>query len=282
MKTIGFLTIVSQHFMRICAVGITALTCTGGANAGPSAVSGATEWTQLANNAELLNMVGLQGETLAKNAQILTAELTQVKTQIDTYMTILRNTAQLPESFMREAMEPILKLRAIAQEVGGIAKDGASLDKFLRSDLFTDPLFDKTALTQAATSERYDEWSETWAKTLETSLRSAGLTQEDVASEGAVLDKISARIGKEGGHMQALQLANELSGSLARQMNQLRSITATQSEQTAVAWGRVLSDMDRKEAADRALEKATQSTLNSIQSQGGNYRSVHEILGIGQ
>ena len=252
------------------------------AGAGGAVTGGATEWTQLLNNAELASLVGVEGQNLAKNAQILTAELEQVRTQINTYQTILRNTVRLSDSFLRQAMEPLNKLRGIASEVQGLAKDGASLDRFLRSDLMQDPLFQREVLTEARMAERYDAWQQEWAGAVETSLRASNLTLDDVAEEGALIDTISRRVGSEGGHMQALQVGNELSASLARQMNQLRTLTATQAQQTSVAWGRILADMDRREAAQREHEVQIKETLDSARGQEGQFRPIHEILGIGQ
>ena len=262
----------------LCAVGIT----TSPAGAGGAATGGATEWTQLLNNVQLGKLVGVEGQNLAKNAQILTAELNQLRTQINTYQTILRNTAKLSDSFLRKAMEPISKLRGIASEVQGLAKDGASLDRFLRSDMIQYPLFQGEALNEAQVAERYDAWQQQWAGAVETSLRASNLTLDDVADEATLIDTISRRVGSEGGHMQALQVANELSGSLARQMNQLRTLTATQARQTSVAWGRVLSDMDRREAAQRQHEVEIKETLDGFKAQEGQFRPIHEILGIGQ
>ena len=164
----------------------------------------------------------------------------------------------------------------------GLAKDGASLDRFLRSDLIRDPLFRREALNEARLAERYDTWQQQWAGAVETALRNADLTLDDVGEEAALIDTISTRLGAEGGHMQALQVGNELSASLARQMNQLRSLTATQAQQTSVAWGRILADMDRKEAAQRQHEVEIKETLDGFKAQQDQFRPIHEILGIGQ
>lgn len=250
--------------------------------AGGAVTGGSTEWTQLLNNVQLVNLVGVEGQNLAKNAQILTAELNQLRTQINTYQTILRNTAKLSDSFLRQAMEPLTKLQGISSEVQGLAKDGASLDRFLRSDLMQDPLFQREVLNEARLAERYDAWQQQWAGAVETALRNSDLTLDDVADEAALIDTISRRVGSEGGHMQALQVANELSGSLARQMNQLRSLTATQAQQTSVAWGRILADMDRREAAQRQHEVEIKETLDGFKAQEDQFRPIHEILGIGQ
>lgn len=257
-----------------------ALVCPTLSIAGP-ATGGATEWTQLANNAQLAKVVGLEGESLAKTSQILTAEVDQLRTQIETYQTILRNTEKLSDSFLRQAIEPIAKLQEVSQQVQGLARDGAALDTFLRSSLVSDPLYNKEELNEARLSERYDLWQEQWGGALETSLRASNLTLEDVASEGELIDTITKRFGGEEGHMQALQVANELSGSLARQMNQLRQLTATQSQQTSVAWGRVLADMDQEEAEARRFEQEINQSIDNIDGQAGQGRSIHEILGIG-
>ena len=243
------------------------------------AVTGvASEWTQLMNNAELAQIVGLEGSILAVESEQLLTQARQLQTQMEVYQVMLRNIKSLPEQHLRSALGGVMRLRDVAQQAGAIAQSGADLDSFLRSDLITDPMFERRGLDQAQTGESYTAWNNRWHQSMETGLRGAGLTLEDVESEARVIDSITERFGSETGQMQVLQGANQLAGSMVRQLNDLRGLTATQSETVTVAWGRVLSDMDRTEAGQRLHEREVHETLEQLDSVQG--RSLNEIFRI--
>ena len=262
--------------MRTCAL-ILAFATPQMATAG--GVTGvASEWTQLMNNVELAQIVGLEGSILAKESEQLLTQINQLKTQMEAYQVMLRNIKSLPEQHLKSALGGVMRLRDIAQEAGAIAQSGRSLDSFLRSDLITDPLFERRGLDQAQAGESYSAWNNRWNHSMEAGLRGAGLTLEDVESEGGLIDRITDRFGSEAGQMQVLQGANQIAASMARQINDLRALTATQSETVTVAWGRVLSDMDRTEAGRRLHEREVHETLEQLDTVKG--RSLNEIFGI--
>lgn len=230
----------------------------------------AKEWTQELNNIELGTIAGLESRLLDVETDSLLKQTQQLATQIRSYEIMLRNIKQLPEQHLRAAMGPILRLRGIARSAGAVAQSGQALDRFLRSGLVTDPLYERDGLDRARIAERYDDWQGQWQAGLQTALGAAGATMEDVETEAELVDLVTRRFGSEEGQLQVLQGANQLAASMARQLNGLRGITAAQVEQTGIAWGRVLADMDRKEAAERAHEREVHETIEALDAvQGG-------------
>ena len=221
------------------------------APAGGGLGGNATEWTQLLNNAELARILSVESESLATETESLAAETRQLQTQLQALEIMRRNVRVLPDRHVGDVVAPVLRLRRIAGQAGSLAADGSGLDAFLRSDMVTDPLYDRRGLERARLSESYDGWSGRWRASMETNLRQSGLTLEDVETEAGIIDRIQARMGTEAGQMQVLQGGNLVAASMARQLNDLRRIAATQSEQTSVAWARRLDEMDRREAAAR-------------------------------
>ncbi|MYE12226.1 MAG: hypothetical protein F4X99_11340 [Gammaproteobacteria bacterium] len=241
----------------------------------------ATEWTQLANNAELGRLLGIETRSLHTETRSLAAETRQLQTQLQALEIMRRNVRVLPDHALGNVIEPITRLHRVARQAGSLAGNGRSLDMFLRSDLIKDPLYDRRGLDRANLAADYDEWSGRWNASMETNLRQTGFTLDDVESEARLIDRIQSRMGTEEGQMQVLQGGNLVAASMARQLNDLRRITATQSEQTSIAWARRLDEMDRREAAERGHRQEIEETRQRLRNSGGG-RSLNEIFGVGQ
>ncbi|MBF9051910.1 hypothetical protein GTA62_18500 [Roseobacter sp. HKCCD9010] len=240
----------------------------------------ATEWTQILNYLELASIARLESRSLATEVESLATEAQQLHTQIDSYRLMRRNIEQLPEQMLGDVLSPILRLREIGDEVGGLVQSGVQLDEFLRSDLITDPHFERRGLDRIDIATSYTDWNNRWNAALETNLRQSQFSLDAVENEANLIDAVQSRFGSEVGQMQVLQGANLMAASMARQLNDLRTLTATQAEQTAIAWSRVLGDLDRQEAAERLQEREVHETLESLRDAGGG-RSLNEIFGIG-
>ena len=238
----------------------------------------ATEWTQLANNAELANLTSLEASHLTVSSETLATEVEQLQTQILAYRNMVQNTERLPGSFHRQSLDPVLDLRRLYIQAGALAGSGRQLDMFLRSGLIQDPLFEQDVYSRNNYGERYTDWQDRWSSTLTASLQQSGMTIEDVETEARLLDALAARADQADGNLQALEVANELAGSLARQVLDLRALTASQAETTAIAWSRVLAEQDVKRAIDRRFHETLEIGRQRISPGMG----MHELLGIGQ
>ena len=265
------------HALLCAALTVTALP----AASGGGVTGAATEWTQLLNNAELGSILSVETRSLHTETRSLQAELEQVRTQLEALGIMQRNIRQLPEQHLSSVIDPVLKLARIASEASSISHSGSQIDSFLRSDLITDPLFERRGLDRTRTGENYTEWNRHWQSAVETNLQQTGLTLEDARNEAMLLDAIQSRFGSEVGQVQVLQGANQIAASLARQMNDLRRITATQSEQVAIAWSRKLAEMDEQEALERATEQEMLQTIQTLDNapQG---RTLNDIFGVGE
>ena len=122
--------------------------------------------------------------------------------------------------------------------------------------------------------ERYDAWQERTDSALHSVLRTARLTLEDVAKEADLLDVIQNQGKSASGQMQAIQVGNELTASVARQLGKLSTITAAQSEQTSLFQARWLAQMDAEEADRRETVENSENILN----QAGN-QDAQELIG---
>ena len=241
----------------------------------------ATEWTQLLNNAELGKILSIESRSLHTETRSLAAETRQLQTQLQALEIMRRNVRVLPDHAIGNVIEPVTRLNRIARQAGGLAIDGRNLDTFLRSDLIRDPRYDRRGLDRANLSASYDAWTTQWNGSMETNLRQSGFTLEDVETEARLIDRIQSRMGTEEGQMQVLQGGNLVAASMARQLNDLRRITATQSEQTSIAWGRQLDAMDRREAAERERQREIEQSRERLRN-APRGRSLNEIWRVGE
>ena len=163
-------------------------------------------------------------------------------------------------------------------EAGSLAGSGRELDAFLRSGLIEDPRFEASAYEETDYQERYADWQDRWTSTLSSSLQQAGLTLDDVETEAALIDRMAERADQADGNLQALEVANELSGSLARQMLDLRALQAAQAERTAIAWARILDEKD----VQRAMDRRHLETLETDRARVSEGTGIHQLLGLDQ
>ena len=238
----------------------------------------ATEWTQLLNNAELANLSALEASHLSVSSETLATEVEQLRNLILAYRNMEQNTEVMPGSFHRKSAAAILDLRRMYLEAGSLAGSGQELDAFLRSGLIEDPGFEAEAYEATDYQERYADWQDRWTSTLSSSLQQAGLTLNDVETEAALIDRMASRADQADGNLQALEVANELSGSLARQMLDLRALQAAQAEKTAIAWARILDEKD----IQRAMDRRHLETLGTDRARVSEGTGIHQLLGLDQ
>ena len=236
----------------------------------------ATEWTQLLNNAELAHLSSLEASHLSVASETLSTEVEQLRNLILAYRNMEQNTEKLPGSFHRKSAAAILNIRRMYLEAGSLAGSGRELDAFLRSGLIEDPGFEAETYEKTDYQERYAAWQDRWTSTLSSSLQQAGLTLDDVETEAALIDRMAERADQADGNLQALEVANELSGSLARQMLDLRALQAAQAEKTAIAWARILDEKD----IQRAMDRRHLETLETDRARVSEGTGIHQLLGL--
>ena len=211
----------------------------------------ATEWTQLANNGELIALVAKETESVALNSEQLLTQVETLKTQLLAYQNMITNTLNLPQTVWRDVEGSLKELHGVMSEAKSLAFDGAKLDNILKSELILDPIYKASGLSKGEFQGRYDQWGELSNSALTAALSAARMTIKDVETETETISKIQDQGKSVKGQVEAIQVGNELAASVAHQLTKLRSITATQNEQTSVFQGRWLAQMDATEAHTR-------------------------------
>ena len=218
-------------------------------------IGGSTEITQLLNNAELVSLVGLETEVLSTNTRQLVTQANLLRTQLQAYQNMLRNTRNLPDTIWGDAVTSLTQLRGVMASANSVAADGAALDTLMTGRLVADPLYQASPLSRGEFNSRYAEWGNLSRNALNASLGTARMTVDDVDSEAEIIARIAQQGQTVQGQVEALQVGNELASSIAKQLAQLRILTATQNEQTSIFQARWEAERDRAEAARRETSR---------------------------
>jgi len=192
----------------------------------------ATEWTQLANNLQLVSSYIRLGE--------------QLQQQIKMVLDMTKNSQILPSQVFGSISTDIARLASIVQGGQALAYSMANLDAEFRTR------FRGYGYNSRAWYTDYRTWSQTSLDTTLGTLRAAGLKGQQLQSEQAVLDRLRIMAQSSDGRMQALQVANQIAEQQVQQTMKLRQLMLAdlQSKQAFQA-----AQMQRQAATEAASEQ---------------------------
>jgi P-type conjugative transfer protein TrbJ len=188
----------------------------------------ATEFTQIANNTELISLVGKSAEQVNNQITQINQLAEQIQNQLRIYENMLQNTAQLPEHIWGQVENDLKQLQSIAAQGQGIAFSMGNVDDVLgeRFQSFSDF---KTALpNNESFSSTYQTWSTTNRDTIAGTLRAANLTAEQFSSEESTMSSLRSMSETADGQMKALQVGHEIAAQEVGQLQKLRGLVSQQ------------------------------------------------------
>ena len=204
------------------------------ARAGAFGVDVATEFTQTLNNLELLVISSIEQSILAQEVIQVANQVTMIEGQIRDYVNQIENTVGVVEQKWGDVTERFRRLRSAYEKAGSLVAKAKNIDVRLKDAFSGDSLYDGSFLSQLKFGRHYDEWVDATRDTVDTALSAAAVTMEDVNNEADLLVELEEMSKTAVGRQQALEVGNQLAGSLARQMGQLRGLVAAQTESMAV------------------------------------------------
>lgn len=225
-----------------------------------AATGGATEWTQLLNNAQLLEQSGQGVEQIANQAQQISHQVTQIQNQLDQYRTMLQNLEKLPDNIWGQAQNDLNRLRQLTQQGDGIAFSMGSLDDVLKQRFPSFPDFASGVDSGQDFSQSYENWSQTNRDTIGGTLAQAGLTAQQFDTEQGTMKQLQQQSQSAVGQMQALQVGHSIASQQVDQMQKLRGLIAQQSTMMGT-WYQ--SEQAAKDLAQQRRENFFESTKPS-------------------
>lgn len=222
------------------------------ANGGPARAGGATgaatEWTQLANNAELINLLGKSGVQIENQVKQISQLAEQIQNQLKIYDNMLQNTARLPDHAWGKIEADLRRLQKIVDSGRGISFSMGNADDVLRQRFASYADF-KTGLPDGQSfSERYQTWSDTNRDTITSTLRAANLTAEQFSSEEATMRSLRSLSETSDGQMKALQVGHQIAAEQVGQIQKLRGLVSQQMTMMATWYQSDQTDRDLAQA----------------------------------
>lgn len=220
---------ISRRALMTAIAGFTPLALTTKAHAG--ILGGfATEWTQLANNLQLISTYIRQGQELQQKI-LMVADMA-------------KHTAQLPFQIFGPIMNDIAGLHAIVQNGRALAYSMGNLDAEFRNR------FRGFGYNANAWYTQYRDWSQTSLDTTLGALRAAGLQGQQLSSEQAVLSQLRTMAQGSDGRLKAIEVANQIAEQQVQQLMKLRQL--------------ILADLQSKQAYQAAqIQKQASSEAAS-------------------
>ena len=188
----------------------------------------ATEWTQLANNTELISLVGKSAEQVNNQITQISQLAEQIQNQLNIYKNMLQNTAQLPEHVWGQVENDLKNLQNVVNQGQGVAFSMGNVDDVLKARFQSFADMKSNLPDGASFSTTYQSWSDTNRDTIAGTLKAANLTAEQFSSEESTMSSLRSMSESADGQMKALQVGHEIAAQQVAQMQKLRGLVSQQ------------------------------------------------------
>ncbi|MGZ2505195.1 P-type conjugative transfer protein TrbJ [Rhizobium leguminosarum] len=249
----------NRWFACLAAAALT-IGAAGSVQAG-TATGAATEWTQLANNAQLVDLMKSSGIQVDNQLTQISRLAEQIQNQLKIYENMLQNTAQLPDHVWGQVESDLNQLRGIVDQGQSISFSMGNADDVLqqRFQSYADL---KTNLPDNATfSSTYQSWSNTNRDTIASSLKAASLTADQFDSEEDTMSSLRSMSETADGQMKALQVGHEIAAQQVAQMQKLRGLV---SQQMTMMGTWLQTEQTDKDLAQARREKFFNAEVKSV------------------
>ena len=228
-----------------------------------SATGAATEWTQLANNAELVSLVGKSAEQVNNQITQISQLAEQIQNQLNIYNNLLQNTAQLPNHIWGQVESDLKSLQDVVAQGQGVAFSMGNIDDVLKQRFQSFSEMKSNLPDGASFSTTYHNWSDTNRDTIAGALKAANLTADQFSSEESTMSSLRSMSESADGQMKALQVGHQIAAQQVAQMQKLRGLV---SQQMTMMGTWFQSEQAQKDLAQARREQFFSGTERDIRS----------------
>jgi P-type conjugative transfer protein TrbJ len=221
----------------------------------------ATEWTQLANNAELVSLVDKSAEQVNNQITQISQLAEQIQNQLNIYNNLLQNTAQLPNHIWGQVESDLKNLQNVVAQGQGVAFSMGNIDDVLKQRFQSFSEMKSNLPEGASFSTTYQNWSDTNRDTIAGTLKAANLTAEQFSSEESTMSSLRSMSESADGQMKALQVGHQIAAQQVAQMQKLRGLV---SQQMTMMGTWLQSEQGRQDLAQARREQFFSGTERNI------------------
>ncbi|WP_275791366.1 P-type conjugative transfer protein TrbJ [Pararhizobium gei] len=226
-----------------------------------SATGAATEWTQLANNAQLVDLLKSSGLQVDNQLTQISQLAEQIQNQLNIYENMLQNTAQLPDHIWGQVESDLNQLRSIVDQGQSISFSMGSADDVLKQRFQSYADLQTAAADGTDLSSNYARWSDTNRDTIASTLKAASLTADQFDSEEDTMGSLRNMSESADGQMKALQVGHEIAAQQVAQMQKLRGLV---SQQMTMMGTWLQSEQTDKDLAQARREKFFNADTSAV------------------
>jgi len=228
----GKIKVVLAAMLIFCATANAALAGGGGLT------GGATEMTQIANNAELATQVGQLAQ--------------QINNQIKMINDMITNTLTMPDQLFRDVKQVYGSVKSIINKTQGLAYNLSNIDEEMKRRFKSYSDLSKLTTVEDFSSE-YRKIVETQTETVRTTMEAIGVSFEElVRDDTSALQELQRKASSAQGRNELIQGTNQLLGFLAEDALRLRQLQMMQAQMAGTAYEaeRTRGDLSNKRLED--------------------------------
>jgi P-type conjugative transfer protein TrbJ len=208
-----------KHCFLISVIGVFYIFVlrTGTARAGGGLTGGATEFTQIANNSELIMQVSQLAE--------------QISQQIQMVQDMIHNTLNLPKKLLGNVTGMITTVMNAYNRAQGILNRLSNLDEEFYNKFYStvSDLSNPSGWVKNYSSE-YFKLSEGMEKEAKHTVESLKISADDITDSGKLLEKLADNASSADGRNAILQAGNEFLGFMGGELVKVRSLLTEQTK----------------------------------------------------
>lgn len=233
------------------------------ANASVAGFGGSTEFTQIANNIQLLGNVGNTALTASRMAASLVNEAQQIRNQLLAYANMIQNTLQLPGQLWDQIKTDIGSIFDMVTTAHGISYRQANIDQAVRDRFWSVDEYQASALNKAQFDQRFRDISAGMDDAVQNSFKTLNLVSTDNQSKNDLLDQLGLRLKGADGAVKIAKEAAQISHVSARMLVKLSEQSAEQAALTT-QYREVERDKDAARQAEEQRFVNTRPTVTPI------------------
>jgi len=262
MKRITISTILAAAIMTTTSYG------------GGATFTGATEWTQIANNLELAGQSATQLHQYATQVLQWQRELEEWQRKLQGYQQMISNIGHLPQDMYTNFIQGVLKQKEAMEFQDALSMTASSFDQDFKTKFGTyADWLQKASDGSLDFQSQYKQLTDTTRSTVNGALKSLGLQFKDLQSDEDVVNKLRQLSTTANGEEAAIAAANQISLHQISTLKRLNQTVLTQANMQ----GEFYAAQNTKEELQQAQQKAFRDKADF--STSGNYekntRRIH-------